>query len=85
MKEQIDPDTGFTPSQQKKRFYELFGVEKSTTKTKRTKRSVAKGSSVVNKKEKCIELFNLGHSVSDVAKEVGISYANANYYKKFAE
>lgn len=36
-------------------------------------------------KPKAIELFGNGMSVKDVASELGITYANANYYKKFVK
>jgi len=35
-------------------------------------------------KPKAIEMFNEGMTVKSVALELGITYANANYYKRFA-
>ena len=35
-------------------------------------------------KPKAIEMFNEGMSVKSVAMELNITYANANYYKRFA-
>ena len=86
MRERIDPDTGFTPTQQKKRFEELFNnaFNNKPTKTK-TKRTIAKGPIFVNKKEKCIELLQMGLSVSQVAKDLGLTYGNVNYYKRFVK
>ncbi len=83
MREQIDPDTGYTPSQQKARWQEIFnGVKPTKTKAKRT---IAKGPALVDKKAKCVELLQSGLSVSQVAKDLGITYANVNYYKRFVK
>lgn len=82
MKERIDPDTGYTPSQQKARWEELLVYKPAKTKTKRT---VAKGPSLVDKKAKCIELLQSGQSVSQVAKDLGLTYGNVNYYKRFVK
>lgn len=82
MRERIDPDTGYTSSQQKARWEELFVYKPSKTKTKR---SVAKGPTLIDKKAKCVELLSSGLSVSQVAKDLGITYANVNYYKRFVK
>lgn len=54
-----------------------------TTVTKR-KVSVRQPRSNNSLKPKAIEMFNEGMSVKSVASELGITYANANYYKRFA-
>ena len=54
-----------------------------TTATKR-KVSVRQPRSSNSLKPKAIEMFNEGMSVKSVASELGITYANANYYKRFA-
>ena len=84
MRERIDPDTGYTPSQQAAKWEEWMRELSKPTKTKQ-KRTVAKGPNLVDKKAKCIELLSSGLSVSQVAKDLGITYANVNYYKRFVK
>lgn len=40
---------------------------------------------MINIKEKAIELYKQGLSVATVAGDLGITYANAYYYKKFVK
>jgi len=57
--------------------------DEKPTATKR-KTSVRQPRSNNSLKPKAIEMFNEGMSVKHVASELGITYANANYYKRFA-
>jgi len=57
--------------------------EEQKTAVKR-KVSVRQPRSNNSLKPKAIEMFNSGMSVKNVANELGITYANANYYKRFA-
>lgn len=83
----IDPDLGVTPAWQEKRWSELFAVkpveEVKKVKGKR-KVGVRQPKSSNSLKPRAIELFQSGKSVKDVSLELGITYANANYYKRFA-
>jgi hypothetical protein len=89
-KEKIDPYTGMTPSQQEARWNQLFNSPLVKTKTKPTKpaakRRVGQRQPKTNNslKPKAIELFRSGMDVNGVSAELGITYANANYYKRFA-
>ena len=86
----IDPDTGLTPAQQLDKWNRLFNSPLVKTKTKPTKpaakRRVGQRQPKTNNslKPKAIELFRSGMDVKGVSAELGITYANANYYKKFA-
>ena len=87
----MERDLGVTPRQQKniaKKFWpDLFGGSplvkqpKATTKRKVAQRQPKTNNSL---KPQAIELFKAGKSVKEVSTELGITYANANYYKKFA-
>ena len=87
-KEKIDPDTGMTPSQQEARWNQLFNSPLVKTKATKPvgKRRVGQRQPKTNNslKPQAIELFRSGKSVKDVSVELGITYANANYYKRFA-
>ena len=54
-----------------------------TTATKR-KVSVRQPRSNNSLKPKAIEMLQSGKSVKEVALELGVTYANINYYKRFA-
>ena len=84
MRERIDPDTGYTPSQQAAKWEEWMQELSKPTKTKQ-KRTIAKGPTLIDKKARCVELLSSGLSVSQVAKDLGITYANVNYYKRFVK
>ena len=58
--------------------------DEPTTSPKR-KVSIRQPRSNNSLKPKAIELFGNGMSVKAVASELGITYANANYYKKFVK
>lgn len=86
-------DLGVTPRQQKniaKKFWpDLFGgspLVKQPKAKAQPKRKVGQRQpkSANNLKPKAIELFQAGKSVKEVSDELNITYANANYYKKFA-
>lgn len=86
----IDVDVGLTEAQQLKRFNEIFGLidrntkPKSKTKAKPVVSSKRQPKTNNSLKPKAIELFQSGKSVKEVSSELGITYANANYYKRFA-
>jgi DNA-binding CsgD family transcriptional regulator len=48
----------------------------------REKQQAKSNSYGASKKEIAKDLFGTGYSVSQVAKELGITYANAHYYKR---
>lgn len=85
----VDPDTGFTPKQQENRWNQLFNSK--LVKTKKTKTEPKPKKKVGQRQPKsyntlkpqAIELFRTGKTVKEVAEDLGITYANANYYKKF--
>ena len=89
-KEKIDPDTGLTPTQQLEMWNRLFNsplvqpkkvkVAKSTAKRVPTARQPRTANTV---KPLAIEMFRAGKTVKEVSEVLGITYANANYYKKF--
>lgn len=87
-KAKVDPDTGYTPAQQQKRWNAVFNqVQKemdTTTKTKR-KMSVRQPKSDNQLKGQAIDMFKAGKSVKDVSTELNITYANAYYYSRFAK
>lgn len=80
-------DLGVTPRQQKniaKKFWpDLFGgsplVKQKETKVKRKvgQRQPKSGNTL---KPKALQMFAEGKSVKEVSSELGITYANANYY-----
>ena len=80
-------DLGVTPRQQKniaKKFWpDLFGgsplVKQKETKVKRKvgQRQPKTGNTV---KPQALQMFADGKSVKEVSAELGITYANANYY-----
>ena len=84
-------DLGVTPRQQKniaKKFWpDLFGgsplVKQPKAQPKR-KTAIRQPKTNNSLKPQAIELFKSGKSVKEVSTELGITYANANYYKKFA-
>lgn len=84
----IDPDTGLTPAQQLDKWNRLFNSPLVKTKPTKpaAKRRVGQRQPKTNNslKPKAIELFRSGMDVKGVSAELGITYANANYYKKFA-
>ena len=87
----IKRDLGVSVKQQrnlaKKIWPDLFGGSPLVKQPKaQPKRKVGQRQpkSANNLKPKAIELFQSGKSVKEVSDELGITYANANYYKKFA-
>jgi len=86
----VDPDTGFTPKQQQNRWNQLFNsklVKPKKTKTEpKPKKKVGQRQPKSNNtlKLQAIELYRTGKTVKEVSEDLGITYANANYYKKFA-
>lgn len=84
----VDPVLGVTPAWQEKRWNEIFNsklVKQPKAKTAPKRRAgVRQPKSNNSLKPQAIELFRAGKSVKDVSVELGITYANANYYKKFA-
>ena len=87
----IQRDLGVTPRQQKniaKKFWpDLFGGSPLVKQPKaQPKRKVGQRQpkTANTLKPKAIEMFQAGKSVKEVSEELGITYANANYYKKFA-
>ena len=84
----VDPDLGLSPRQQEARWNEIFNsklVKQPKAKTAPKRRvGVRQPKSNNSLKPQAIELFRAGKSVKDVSVELGITYANANYYKKFA-
>jgi hypothetical protein len=86
----VDPDTGFTPKQQENRWNQLFNSK--LVKTKKTKTEPKPKKKVGQRQPKsnntlklqAIELYRTGKTVKEVSEDLGITYANANYYKKFA-
>ncbi len=87
-KAKVDPDTGYTPAQQQKRWNAVFNqVQKemdTTTKVKR-KTSVRQPKSDNQLKGQAIELFKSGKSTKEVSAELNITFANAYYYSRFAK
>ena len=87
-KAKVDPDTGYTPAQQQKRWNAVFNqVQKemdTTTKAKR-KVSVRQPKSDNQLKGQAIDMFKAGKSVKDVSTDLSITYANAYYYSRFAK
>ena len=87
-KAKVDPDTGYTPAQQQKRWNAVFNqVQKemdTTTKAKR-KTSVRQPKSDNQLKGQAIELFKSGKSTKEVSAELNITFANAYYYSRFAK
>lgn len=87
-KAKVDPDTGYTPAQQQKRWNAVFNqVQKemdTTTKAKR-KTSVRQPKSDNQLKGQAIELFKAGKSTKEVSAELNITFANAYYYSRFAK
>lgn len=85
-KAKVDPDTGYTPAQQQKRWNAVFNqVQKemdTTTKTKR-KMSVRQPKSDNQLKAQAIELFKAGKTTKEVSAELNITFANAYYYSRF--
>ena len=85
-KAKVDPDTGYTPAQQQKRWNAVFNqVQKemdTTTKAKR-KVSVRQPKSDNQLKGQAIEMLRSGKSVTEVANELGKTYANINYSSGF--
>ena len=84
----VDPDTGFTPKQQENRWNQLFNSKLVKTKTKaepKVKRKVGQRQPKSNNtlKLQAIELYRTGKTVKEVSEDLNITYANANYYKKF--
>lgn len=85
----VDPDLGLSPVQQQKRWNEIFNTVRSqtqdTAKTSTTKRKIGvrQPKSDNQLKDQAIELLRSGKSVTEVASELGKTYANINYYKKF--
>jgi len=83
----IDPDTGFTEKQQEARWNELFNsklVKSKKTKAEPKRKVGQRQPKTANSlKPQAIELFRSGKSVKEVSEDLGITYANANYYKKF--
>jgi hypothetical protein len=84
----VDPILGVTPAWQEKRWNEIFNSKlvkqpKAKTAPKR-KVGVRQPKSNNSLKPQAIELFRAGKSVKQVSVELNITYANANYYKKFA-
>jgi hypothetical protein len=85
----IQRDLGVTPRQQKniaKKFWpDLFGgsplVKQPKAKAKRkvAQRQPKSGNTL---KPQAIEMFQAGKSVKEVSDALGITYANANYYKR---
>lgn len=84
----VDPDLGLSPNQQEKRWNELFNsklVKQPKTKAApKRKTGLRQPKSNNSLKPRAIELFQAGKSVKDVSAELCITYANANYYKRFA-
>lgn len=73
----IQRDMGLTKRQQINLWKKIFNVRKPEPKAKKETHSQK------FTKLKAIELLREGMSVKDVAKELDITYASANYYKKF--
>ena len=83
----VDPDLGLSPKQQDEIWNKMMEsplvktkVARSTAKRVPTARQPKTNNTI---KPQAIELFRAGKSVKDVSTELGITYANANYYKKF--
>ena len=87
-KAKVDPDTGYTPAQQQKRWNEVFNkVQKEIEVSPTAKRKVAvrQPKSDNQLKGQAIDMFKSGKSVKDVSTELNITYANAYYYSRFAK
>jgi DNA-binding NarL/FixJ family response regulator len=85
-KAKVDPDTGYTPAQQQKRWNAVFNqVQKEMEVSPKAKRKVGvrQPKSDNQLKGQAIEMLRSGKSVTEVANELGKTYANINYYKKF--
>jgi hypothetical protein len=86
----VDQDTGFTPKQQQNRWNQLFNSKlvkpKKTNTEPKPKKKVGQRQPKSNNtlKLQAIELYRTGKTVKEVSEDLGITYANANYYKKFA-
>ncbi len=80
-KSKVDPDTGYTPEQQKAKMAEWTGEKQPKKKLHRNPMSEAK--SEVDLKAQAVALYEQGKGPKDVAKELSISYASAYYYKRF--
>jgi len=87
----VDPDLGLSPKQQEDKWNSIFSSPLVKSKKTKVAKSVAKRSPTARQpktnntlKPQAIELFRSGKSVKDVSSELGITYANANYYKRFA-
>lgn len=90
-REKIDPYTGLTPTQQQEKWNRLFSSPLVKTKKTKVAKSTAKRVPTTRQpktnntlKPQAIELFRSGKSVKEVSDELGITYANANYYKRFS-
>ena len=75
MREKVDPDTGYTPSEQKAKWNELFGNAKKSTK-------LAKATLPQSKREEAFSYFKRGKSVKVVSESMDITPANVRYYLK---
>jgi len=87
-KAKVDPDTGYTPAQQQKRWNAVFNqVQKEMEVSPKAKRKVGvrQPKSDNQLKGQAIEMFKAGKSVKDVSTDLSITYANAYYYSRFAK
>jgi len=87
-KAKVDPDTGYTPAQQQKRWNAVFNqVQKEMEVSPKAKRKVGvrQPKSDNQLKGQAIEMFKAGKSVKDVSTDLNITYANAYYYSRFAK
>lgn len=86
-KAKVDPDTGYTPAQQQKRWNAVFNQVQKEIDSPNAKRKVGvrQPKSDNQLKGQAIEMFKAGKSAKDVSAELNITYANAYYYSRFAK
>ena len=73
MREKVDPDTGYTPSEQRAKWYECFG--------KKSAKSV-KITGYETKREEAFSYFAKDMTIKEVAIIMDITSGNARYYLK---